>query len=203
MIDVPPDLAFPPTVIQATAPCTSSKAFPISNTGECDLVITDVSISVNSAEYSITGLPSYPIILPPGGIVGEGDLRIEFAPLVLDRDRLGEISVTYVSEPITGDTTTVTRVLCGEGVDTGARVLETHAGVPMDSVRSIKIRRINGNNNQPGVDTNSNATNLDLQAVVPAPPCVPFQYHREYGAVSNRAMLAPGSYILYGVGADR
>jgi len=196
MIDVPPDQAFPPTVIQATAPCTSQNPFPISNTGTCNLIITNVSITSNAAEYWLSGLPSYPIILPPGGIVGAGDLRINFAPFVMDRDRIGEISVTYISEPITFDTTTVTRVLCGEGVDTGARVLVTHAGVPMANVRSIKLRRVTANFNQPGVNTNDNAMNLALQTVVPALPCQPFQYHREYGTVSNRSMLIPGSYIV-------
>jgi hypothetical protein len=33
-----------------------------------------------------------------------------------------------------------------------------------------------------------------LVTVVPAAPCEPFQYHREYGTISNPIQLLPGSY---------
>ena len=33
-----------------------------------------------------------------------------------------------------------------------------------------------------------------LVTVVSAAPCAPFQYHREYGTVSNPIQLLPGSY---------
>jgi hypothetical protein len=142
-IDVPPDQPFSPTVIQSVDACSTENPFPVSNTGICNLTIPALWISDNTDEYSLPGLPSFPIILEPGHIVGEGDLRLQFAPLALDRDLLGEVSVTYVSDPITGDTITVMRDMCGEGVRTGARVLVTHNGTPMDMVKSIKLNRVN------------------------------------------------------------
>ena len=121
-IHVPPDLAFLPEVIQSIGACTTPKPFPISNTGTCNLTINSITVGgVNAGDYSIAGLPSFPIILEPGHIVGEGNLKTVFAPTVLDRDRLGGISVTYVSDPFTPTTATVTRALCGEGVNTGAK----------------------------------------------------------------------------------
>jgi len=32
--------------------------------------------------------------------------------------------------------------------------------------------------------------------VTPSAPCGPFQYHREYGTVSNPIQLLPGSYQI-------
>jgi hypothetical protein len=193
-IDVPPDQGFRPTVIQSVDVCELPQPFPVSNTGRCNLDITDLSISTNPAEYSLSGLPSFPIILEPGAVAGSGDLRTVFAPEVVDRDELGNVSVTYVHDPITGDTTTVERNLCGEGVRTGARVLVTQGGVPLDTVKSIRLNRINANRNRDRLDTHDNARNVALQMVTPASPCAPFQYHREYGTVSNPIQLLPGSY---------
>jgi hypothetical protein len=194
MIDVPPDLAFAPEVLQDVDACESPSAFPVSNTGLCPLEITNVEISSNEAEYSLDGLPSTPIFLDSGHIVGDGDLSVVFAPEVLDRHRFGEVSVTYVSDPILGIEDTVMRNLCGEGVRTGARVLVTHGGVPMDEVKSIRLNRLVGNRNQNRLDTVDNANNLSLQVEAANPPCGAFAYHREYGTVSNPVQLAPGSY---------
>ena len=102
--------------------------------------------------------------------------------------------MTYVADPLAGTTATVDRNLCGEGVRTGARVLVTQNGVPLDEVKSIRLHRINANRNKDRLDTVDNAKNLPLQMVVPAAPCVPFQYHREYGTVTNPVQLLPGSY---------
>jgi len=195
-IDVPPDEGFPPTVIQSVGACDSRAKFPVSNTGSCNLVITDLSITDNAEEFSLAGLPSFPIILEPGHIVGEGDLQIVFAPEVLDRARLGELSVTYVSDPITGATTTETRALCGEGVRTGARVLVTLNGTPVSLVRHLHLQRVNANSNRPQLDTVETVRNLVLETVTPKSPCASFQYHREYGTVSNPIQLLPGSYKL-------
>jgi hypothetical protein len=201
MIDVPPDQAFPPTVIQSIGTCSSGNAFPVSNTGICDLKITAYSITANMEEYSLDGRPSLPIILEPGHVAGEGDLEAVFAPtgspaLAPDRDRLGQVTVTYESDPITHAMTEVTRNLCGEAVRTGARVLVTAGGVPLPAVESIKISRINANRNKNLLDTVDNARNLALHVVMPAPPCGAFQYHREYGTVSNPIQLLPGSYQI-------
>jgi hypothetical protein len=194
-IDVPPDLGFPPEVIQSAGACSTPLPFPISNLGNCNLFITNVVIGgLNAGDYSISALPSFPIILEPGHIVGEGDMNIVFAPTAIDRARKATISVTYISDPISGAATTVARLLCGEGVYTGARVLVMHGGVPLAQVEKIHLQRINANRNKPILDTTDVAMNLPLVTVVPTAPCGPFQYHREYGTVSNPIQLLPGSY---------
>lgn len=194
-IDVPPDLAFDPEVIQTVGRCDSRQPFPISNKGQCNLTITAITIGgVNAGDYSFAGLPSFPIILQPGHLAGEGDLNVVFAPTVVDRDREATLTVTYLSDPITGATTSVTRKLCGEGVYTGARVLVTHGGIPLVNVEKIHLQRINANRNKNQLDTQDQAADLPLVTVIPAPPCEAFQYHREYGTVSNPIQLLPGSF---------
>lgn len=195
MIDVSPDQAFLPEVIQSIDACQSQKPFPISNKGNCNLRITNIAIGgENGSDYSLSGLPSFPIILEPGHVAGEGNLNTVFAPIELDRDRIGNLTVTYQSDPITHSTSDVTRTLCGEGVRTGARVLVTVGGMPVDIVKKIQIQRIGGNRNKKIVDTVDVAQNVPLMTETPLPPCQPFQYHKEYGTVSNPVQLLPGSY---------
>jgi hypothetical protein len=90
----------------------------------------------------------------------------------------------------------VTRDLCGEGVRTGARVLVTAAGAPLALVESIHLQRLTANRNRNLLDTVDNAKNLPLITVDPDGVCPTFQYHREYGTVSNPIQLAPGSYTV-------
>jgi hypothetical protein len=193
-IDVPPAFGFPPTGLSSIGACTTTLPFPVSNTGTCPLSITAFGITTDPDEYSLTGLPSFPILLEPGHIAGEGDLGVTFAPDVLDRARLGNVRVTWVSDPVSGATTSVDRAVCGEGVRTGARVLVTAGGVPLASVEQIRLQRINANRNKNLLDTVDNVRNVTLQTVTPPAPCAPFRYHREYGTVSNPIQLAPGSY---------
>jgi hypothetical protein len=194
VIDVSPDQGFPPTVIQSVGACSSEKPFTIQNNGICPLGIQDASISSNDAEYSLASLPSVPVEIDPGELFGEGDLRTVFAPDVLARTTEGEVSVTYVSDAVTGDTDTITRELCGEAVHTGARVLVTQDGVPVDEVKMIQLRRITANRNKQRLDTVDVARDLTLQTVPASGACDGFQYHREYGTVSNPIQLLPGSY---------
>lgn len=202
-IDVPDDVCFPPTVIQAIDNCESLEPFPVSNTSKCNLTIENFEISDNPEEYSLFALPSFPIILDKGHVAGDGDLRIVFAPDVIEpellqREHLGEVSVTYVSDPVTGDTMTETRSLCGESVRTGARVLVMHNGVPLDEVKGIRLLRINANRNRTRLDTVDVARNLPLQTVTRSADCAcpDFQFHREYGTVTNPIQLLPGSYEI-------
>jgi hypothetical protein len=196
VIDVPPDQAFLPEVVQSVDSCSSSRLFPISNNGLCPLTITDVAITTNPDEYALDGLPSFPIPVQTGHLLGSGDLSVVFAPdEPLDRDKLGEVSVTYVSDAVTGDTTTVVRNLCGEGVLTGARVLVTYGGTPVDEVERLQIQRINANRNRrPQLDTVDIQQRLPLMTVSPASPCPELQYHAEFGTVANPVQLLPGVY---------
>jgi hypothetical protein len=196
-IDVPPALAFPPTVIQSVGACVSPRPFPISNTGQCSLTIKSITVSGAAAgDYTLIGLPSFPITLEPGHIVGEGDFRIGFAPTVVDRSRQASVTIGYVSDPVSGAVTNTVRALCGEGVRTGARVLVTSGGVPLASVDKIMLKRVNSNRNKDRVDTVDVVQDAPLQSVTPAAPCESFQFHTEYGTVSNPIQLLPGSYLV-------
>lgn len=195
-IDVEPVPGFPPTVIGSVGACVSTEPFLVSNTGMCNLTINQIAITSNPEEFSLSGLPSSPIILEPGHLAGDGALGAVFAPDVLGRARAGNVRVTYVSDPVTGATMSVDRALCGEGVRTGARVLVRAGGSPLSSVERIHLQRVGGNRNKDHLDTVDNAKDLALQTVVPTAPCSAFQYHREYGTVSNPIQLLPGSYVV-------
>ncbi len=189
------DLRFSPTVIQSVGSCQSSRPFVISNTGTCNLAITNVAIGgVNAAEFSLSGLPAFPITLQPGHAVGSGDLNVLFAPNTIARERIANVTVTFITNPTTGATSTQTRQLCGEGVRTGARILVTQGGVPMPQVHEIELKRywgLFGFKNK--VDEIHNVS-LQTVAASPGTACGPLQFHREYGGLSNEAQLRPGVY---------
>ena len=199
LLTVTPNQAFPATVIQSVGACQSALPFPVTNTGTCPVTVQSITIGgTDGANYSLSGAPGVPITLNPGEQVGDGALMTVFRPDVVDRDRLGSIAVTWVSDPIANTTTTSTRLLCGEGTLTGARVLVRVAGVPVPLVDKIQIHRITANRNRQIVDTVGNFMNVALQTFTPAvgTACVPFQYHQEFGTVTNGLMLAPGSYTV-------
>jgi len=199
LVSVTGDLAFPATVIQSVGACQSALPFPVANTGACPAIVQSITIGgVDASNYSLTGAPGLPITLSPGEQVGDGALKAVFKPTVVDRDRLGSIAVTWLSDPIANTSTIVTRQLCGEGTLTGARVLVRVAGVAVPIVDKIMIQRMTGNKNKPIVDTVGNFQDVPLQSFTPAggTACVPFQYHKEFGTVTNGSMLAPGSYIV-------
>jgi len=198
-IDVSPDQSFLPEVNQSIGFCTTLQPFPISNKGICPVKVTDVSVN-DPNNFGLSALPSFPINLQPGHTVGDGALKTVFKPIApLDRERDGVLSVTYESDPIAHVLTTETRDLCGEVVNTGARVLVRVGLVPFNGeVESIRLNRINANRNKNNVDTVDNARNLPLQtfAYPAGSACTPFQYHREYGTVGNPIQLLPGSYTV-------
>jgi hypothetical protein len=198
-LTVAPDQAFAPTVIQSVGACSSALPFPVANTGSCPVTVESIAIGgTDASNYSFSGAPGTPITVQAGEQVGDGALATVFRPDVLDRDRLGTASVTWLSDPIAATTTTVVRQLCGEATLTGARVLVRVGGAPVPLVERISIQRMTGNRNNKVVDTVDQARNLPLQTWSPAPgtACQPFQYHREYGTVDNPLMLAPGSYTV-------
>src|SRR5206468_3557169 len=105
-------------------------------------------------------------------------------------------TVTFVSDPTTGATSSQTRELCGEGVRTGARVLVTQGGVPMPQAHEIELKRLGGVwGFAKEVDE---VRNVPLQTVTPTPgtACAALQFHREYGAGINSMQLVPGVYQL-------
>jgi HYDIN/CFA65/VesB family protein len=192
-----PNLRFSPTVLQNIGACESQKPFVISNTGTCDLTITNIAMGgADAGDFSFSGLPALPITLGPGHIAGAGDLDAVFAPTILARERTANITVTFVSNPTTGSTSSQTRDLCGEGVRTGARVLVTQGGVPLPQVHEIELKRFGGLFGfAKEVDEVREAA---LQTVAPTPgtACAALQFHREYGALTNPGQLRPGRYQL-------
>ncbi len=196
-IGVAPDQAFPPTVIQSTGACSSARPFPISNTGACTVKVTNVSLSgPNPGDYAFSGLPTLPTVLGPGDVLGSGGFSLLFKPTAIDRNRLATISVTYETDPTTGATATINRALAGEGVNTGVRLLVTQGGVPVPVVDKIYLKRIKKRQIKPNLVVNDTVTNVPLQSVTPTPPGVPFQFHREWGGVSNPVQLLPTDYQL-------
>jgi hypothetical protein len=193
-----PDLFFTPTVIHSVGACHSSRALVVSNKGTCHLTITNVAISgANAGDFSLAGLPALPVTLEAGHLVGEGNLMAIFSPTAIARERTAAVTVTFVSDPTTGATSTQTSQLCGEGVRTGGRVLVTQGGLPLPQVHEIELKRLHGGlfGFAKEVDEVKNAP---LQTVTPTPgtACAPFQFHREYGALSSPDQLVPGVYRL-------
>jgi len=193
-----PNVLLSPTVIHNLGSCKSPRPFVISNTGACNLTITNVAVGgANAADFSLSGLPAFPVILQPGHAVGSGDLNVDFAPNAFARERTGNITVTFINDPVTGTTSTQTRELCGEGVRTGARVLVTQGGVPVPQVHEIELKQYWGGwfGFSREVDE---VHNVPLQTVTATPgtACGTFQFHREYGGVSNQKQLRPGIYQL-------
>src|SRR5262249_45264930 len=109
-----PDQRFSPTVIQSVGTCQLPKPFVVSNTGTCNLTITNVTIGgANASDFSLSGLPAFPITLQPGHVVGSGALNAVFAPTAAARERTANVTVTFVTDPTTGGTSSRTRELCG------------------------------------------------------------------------------------------
>jgi hypothetical protein len=195
-VTVSEDLAFPATVIQSVGACVSEQPFVVANAGVCPARIESLLVTANGEEFGFSGLPGLPLALLPGEQLGDGGLSALFAPQTLARHTFGTVELTWVDNPVTGTTATFSRDFCGEAVRTGARVLVTHNGEPLDSVERIRLNRINANRQGQGgnVDTLDNSRNLALVTVDENLPCPAIQYHREYGTVSNPIQLLPGSY---------
>jgi len=196
------NIAFPATVIQENGPGVSSSPLPVVNNGVCPVTVTATTASPDV--YTLSGLPDLPVPLMPGEQLGDGALDALFKPTTLARHTEGVVTVTYEHDPIMHLTTDISNAMCGEGVHTGARVLVTNAGIPVDNVIRLQLQRINANRNgnRGGkVDSIETAKNLPAISVNPSANgvCEGFVYHREYGTVSNPVQLLTGSYQLTAV----
>jgi hypothetical protein len=193
------DLTFDPTVIQEIGPGIDRQALAVANNSSCPVKVTD--ISDDSEDFEAIGSPTLPVELQPGEQVGDGALEMTFEPLTLAREITGVVTVTYEQDPITGDTDTVSADMCGEGVYTGARVLVTRGGVPVNMVDSIQLLRKVGNTNGKGMNGKTDSVDIALDVplssvVGSGPACPSFSYHMEYGTVGNPVQLLPGDYEL-------
>jgi hypothetical protein len=188
-ISISPPLGFPPTV-EGNGKCAVSKPFPVTNTGICPLTVTGVTLGApNPEDYGLVDLPNQRNVLAPGASLSAGGFAIRFAPIELNRNVDSSVDLTYISDPILKTKTTVDTNLCGEGVFIGARVLVTLGGVPVSTVDRIQLIQVSTST---VVDNIFNAT---LRTITPKiATCSPFQFHREYGTVSDMKALAPGTY---------
>jgi hypothetical protein len=75
----------------------------------------------------------------------------------------------------------------------GARVLVTAGGVPLATVSKIQLHRLGSNRKGISIDKVNNAT---LQTVSQTAPCASFQFHREWGGVTNPIQLTAGDYQI-------
>ncbi len=195
-IDVPAQQNFPATVIQSVGACTTPLAFPVSNNGSCPLTITNVAISgPNAADYSLSGLPSLSTPLPPGEVLGNGDLATVFAPTLITRNEQATVTVTYESDPITHATATATENMCGEGTSRGVRVLVTEGGTPLPTGKVTKLQLSRLTSNRKSISV-SNVNDPPLRSVNQAAPCASFMFHYEWGGVTNPIQLTAGDYQL-------
>jgi photosystem II stability/assembly factor-like uncharacterized protein len=191
-------LTFPPTVIQNSGNCQTTLGAPITNAGKCGLQVNSVGLSGPSAgQYGVTGLSALPVTVPAGGQLGSGDMEAIFKPnLPLARTDTANLDVTYVSDPITSATTLVSVPMCGEATYRGIRVLVTQGGVPVATVRRIKLWAVISKDEDEPRILLQNQKNLPLQSVTGAAPCPSFQFHVEYGTVAHQIQLKPGNYLL-------
>jgi hypothetical protein len=193
-ISAPAYLAFPPTVIQSAGACFTELPLPIQATGSCNLTIDAVSITgADASEFTLVGLPpgGFPVTLTPGQNLGSA-LAVQFRPTTVRRVHQAQVVVTYVTDPSTSATGTVSIPLYGEGVDTGARVLVTLNGVPVSEVEKLHLQLADPSRN----GGNEVTHDLPLATVVGPVPELTFQYHREWGGASNPAGLAPDDYKI-------
>jgi photosystem II stability/assembly factor-like uncharacterized protein len=193
----PAGLTFPPTVIQQNAACPVKLGVPVTDGGACPVKVNTVTLTQTSspADYSLTGLPGLPVTLAPGDQLGSGDLDLVFEPFTLARESTGNVNFTYVNDPITGATTTTEVPFCGEAVHRGVRVLVTLGGVAVSTVKNISLQDAFGPEQPQGNDyTIQTIKNAPLQMVTGVAPCPSFQFHAEFGGVSNPRQLKLGVY---------
>ena len=197
----PAGLTFPPTVIQQNAACPAKLGVPITDAGTCPVQVNSVTLTQSSTvppglDYSLTGLPGLPVTLSPGDQLGSGDLDLVFEPFALARESTGNVNVTYVNDPITGATTTDQVPFCGEAVHRGIRVLVTRRGVPVAKVKKIQLQTELAPEQWKAIFAVSTVKNALLQTITGAAPCPTFQFHAEWGGVSNPRALKLGVYRI-------
>jgi photosystem II stability/assembly factor-like uncharacterized protein len=194
----PAGLTFPPTVIQANAACAVKIGVPVTDGGACPVKVNSVTLTQTSspADYSLTGLPGLPVTLAPSDQLGSGDLDLVFEPFTVARESTGTVNFTYVNDPITGATAIDQVPFCGEGVHRGVRVLVTQGGVPVPIVKKIQLQIAYGPQQQGSIFTIKHVNHAPLQTVTGTAPCPSFQYHAEWGGVSDPFQLKLGDYRI-------
>ena len=115
----------------------------------------------------------------------------------MQRTNTAQVNVTYESDPILHTTMTASVPMCGESTARGVRALVIVNGLPAAKVKKVSLLRVN----PPGSDISpltliDQRFNLPLNTVSGTPPCPSFQYNYEYGTVTMRKSLRPGTFVL-------
>jgi len=197
LLTFPGGLTFPPTVIQASGACSAEPPVPVTNGGSCPVQINSIGLTQASSppDYALSGVPGLPINLGGGQQLGSGDLDLNFAPFTIARESTGTVDVNFVNDPITGATTTTHVPFCGEATLRGMRILVTLGGVPVAGpVKRILLQEAFGPEQQFGIFTLRTVKKATLQTVTGVAPCPTFQFHAEFGGVSNPIQLKDGTY---------
>lgn len=199
-LDVPDTNAFEPTVIQSVGDCVSILPLVITNNGACPTYVKDVTIEPPGAhflDFALVNRPALPLTLLPGEALGDGVLELHFRPNQVERFVTGTLKVKFQSDsPAIGDESTITRVVCGEGVKTGGRLVVRKNGVPVPVLDNVRLFRIDSFGPPLQLFTIESVPNVAVQTVLPTPPCPGFDFHREWGGVTNPVALAPGNYLV-------
>jgi len=195
--DVP---AFDPTVLVTIGDCERREPLNITNNGTCPIYIKDVMITPPGAHYGdfvLLNRPAVPITLNPGEALGDGLLQVAFQPHQVERHIIGTLKVKYQSNlPAIGDDTEIVRTFCGEGVKTGGRLVVKRNGVAVPLVDRVTLWKVESLG-PPMLLTNiESVTNKPLVSVQAVPPCPAFDFHREWGGITNPIQLAPGNYLV-------
>jgi len=194
-LDAPAGLCFPPTVVQSFGSCYSEIEPAISNKGAGKMRINSVTLAgANPGDYELVALPSMPVFLNQGDVLGAGDFAVRFRPTEVARNRAAVLEIV-VADPISGAALGTVQVpLGGEGVRPGARLLVRQNGAPVASIYRVVLWR---STEGQGFHKITELKNVPLKNVNPGAPCPPFQYHVEYGGVDTvgePTYLRPGEY---------
>ncbi len=105
---------FDPTIVGFDHKCFEEKVVTLHNNGPACLRVDSLSIINDpTGSYKIVDAPATPLILQAGGTI---EIKVRFNPTVVQRKIEGKVQATT-------DAGTVTTSLCGEGVNTGFRLM--------------------------------------------------------------------------------
>lgn len=203
-IGTPAKIPFQPTVISTVAHCPGDEPLAIVDTGMCQVKITTVTITgTNADSFSLVGLPTTtePLTLAPGEQLGDGDLKVRFLPaeMLTERFHVAQVNIGFIRDPFSMEESTATVALAGEACQTGFRMIVLAGGVPVDNVvkivGTVKGLKAGGNKSK----TNLKLLNSTLRSVTAPDPFsedLSFQYHAEFGGLTNSTQLPTGDVLL-------
>lgn len=197
-------IGFQPAVVTTIGHCPADEPLVVAGTGLCNVKVTTVTITgTNAGSFSLIGLPTSanPLVLAPGEQLGGGSLKVRFLPdaVITERFHRAEANVTYITDPFTNEETTVIIPLAGEAAQTGFRLLVRAGGVPVEKVdkitATVKGSKASGKQNK----TNLQVANANLRTVTAPDPFasdLSFQFHAEFGGLTNSIQLPTGDVQL-------